>query len=48
MTEMTEMIVDGHYVLSEEVNEFEHAFAAYLQRSFIMGVNTGGTPCRAR
>ncbi len=41
MTEMSAMIVDGHYVLSEEVPEFERAFAAYLQCSFVVGVNTG-------
>jgi dTDP-4-amino-4,6-dideoxygalactose transaminase len=41
MTEMSAMIVDGHYVLSEEVPEFERALAAYLQCSFVVGVNTG-------
>jgi dTDP-4-amino-4,6-dideoxygalactose transaminase len=41
MTEMSAMIVDGHYVLSEEVPEFERAFATYLQCSFVVGVNTG-------
>jgi dTDP-4-amino-4,6-dideoxygalactose transaminase len=35
------MILNGHYVLSEEVSEFERAFAAYLQCSFVVGVNTG-------
>jgi dTDP-4-amino-4,6-dideoxygalactose transaminase len=41
MAEMSAMIVAGHYVLSEEVSEFESAFAAYLQCSFVVGVNTG-------
>ena len=41
MTEMSAMILDGHYVLSEELPEFERAFAAYLQCSFVVGVNTG-------
>jgi len=41
MVEMSRMILDGHYVLSEEVSEFEHAFGAYLQCSFVVGVNTG-------
>jgi len=41
MVELSAMIVDGHYVLSGEVAEFEHAFAAYLGCSFVVGVNTG-------
>jgi dTDP-4-amino-4,6-dideoxygalactose transaminase len=39
--EISAMILNGHYVLSEEVSEFERAFAAYLQCSFVVGVNTG-------
>jgi dTDP-4-amino-4,6-dideoxygalactose transaminase len=41
MVEVSRMILDGHYVLSEEVSEFERAFGAYLQCSFVVGVNTG-------
>jgi dTDP-4-amino-4,6-dideoxygalactose transaminase len=41
VTAMSAMVIDGHYVLSEEVNEFESTFAAYLQCAFVVGVNTG-------
>jgi dTDP-4-amino-4,6-dideoxygalactose transaminase len=41
MAEMSRMIGDGHYVLSEEVTKFEQAFAEYLGCSFVAGVNTG-------
>jgi dTDP-4-amino-4,6-dideoxygalactose transaminase len=41
MAEISAMILDGHYVLSAEVSEFERAFAAYLECSFVVGVNTG-------
>ena len=41
MAEISAMMLDGHYVLSAEVSEFERAFAAYLQCSFVVGVNTG-------
>jgi len=41
MVELSTMIVDGHYVLSGEVAEFERAFAEYLGCSFVVGVNTG-------
>jgi dTDP-4-amino-4,6-dideoxygalactose transaminase len=41
MADVSRMILDGHYVLSEEVAEFERAFGAYLQCSFVVGVNTG-------
>jgi dTDP-4-amino-4,6-dideoxygalactose transaminase len=41
MAELSTMIVDGHYVLSGEVAEFERAFAEYLGCSFVVGVNTG-------
>lgn len=41
MAELSAMLVDGHYVLSQEVEEFERAFAEYLGCSFVVGVNTG-------
>lgn len=41
MVELSSMLVDGHYVLSEEVTKFERAFADYLSCSFVVGVNTG-------
>jgi len=41
MVELSNMLVDGHYVLSGEVAEFERAFAEYLGCSFVVGVNTG-------
>jgi dTDP-4-amino-4,6-dideoxygalactose transaminase len=41
MMELSAMIVDGRYVLSEEVLEFEQAFAGYIGCSFVVGVNTG-------
>jgi dTDP-4-amino-4,6-dideoxygalactose transaminase len=41
MAELSTMIVDGHYVLSGEVEEFERAFAEYLDCRFVVGVNTG-------
>jgi len=41
VTAMSTMVIDGHYVLSEEVTEFESAYAAYLQCAFVVGVNTG-------
>jgi dTDP-4-amino-4,6-dideoxygalactose transaminase len=41
MAELSTMIANGHYVASEEVSEFERAFAAYLGCSFVVGVNTG-------
>ena len=41
MTELSAMIMDGHYVLSKEVEHFEHTFAEYLGCPFVVGVNTG-------
>ena len=41
MVELSTMIAAGHYVLSEEVTEFERAFAEYLGCSCVVGVNTG-------
>jgi dTDP-4-amino-4,6-dideoxygalactose transaminase len=35
------MIVEGQYVLGEEVEKFERDFAKYLGCSFVVGVNTG-------
>ncbi len=41
VAEMSQMIRDGHYVLSSEVEQFEADFARYLQCSFVSAVNTG-------
>jgi len=41
MVELSTMIVEGHYVLGEEVEKFERDFAKYLGCSFVVGVNTG-------
>jgi dTDP-4-amino-4,6-dideoxygalactose transaminase len=41
MAEISAMILEGHYVLSNEVAEFERAFAQYLGASFVVGTNTG-------
>lgn len=41
MAEVSRMILDGHYVLTGEVAEFERAFGTYLKCSFVVGVNTG-------
>lgn len=41
MAELSNMIVDGRYVLSEEVAQFERVFAEYVGCSFVVGVNTG-------
>jgi len=41
IAELSQMIANGHYVLSEEVKQFEAAFARYLGCSYIAGVNTG-------
>jgi dTDP-4-amino-4,6-dideoxygalactose transaminase len=41
MLELSNMIVEGHYILSDEVTKFERAFADYLGCSFVVGVNTG-------
>jgi len=41
MAELSTMMVDGKYVLSGEVAEFEKAFASYLECSFVIGLNTG-------
>lgn len=41
MDEMSSMMMEGHYVLSGEVAEFERAFAKYLGCSFVAGVNSG-------
>jgi dTDP-4-amino-4,6-dideoxygalactose transaminase len=41
MAQLSAMICQGHYVLSNEVARFEADFAEYLQCSFVSGVNTG-------
>jgi dTDP-4-amino-4,6-dideoxygalactose transaminase len=41
MAELSRMIADGHYILTEEGAKFEGAFAEYLGCSFVAGVNTG-------
>ncbi len=35
------MLVNGHYILSEEVVAFERAFGAYLEVAHVRGVNSG-------
>src|SRR5215471_1488772 len=41
VADLTSMIQRGHYVLSEEVGQFEASFAKYLECSFVSAVNTG-------
>jgi len=41
LTELSAMIRNGHYVLSDEVAQFEADFARYLQCSFVSAVNSG-------
>lgn len=41
VAEIGRMLLDGRYVLSEEVTQFEHAFQAYLAVEFAVGVNSG-------
>lgn len=41
IAELSRMIQDGHYVLSNEVSQFEGEFARYLQCAFVSAVNTG-------
>lgn len=38
---LSEMLVDGRYVLGEDVLAFEHAFATYLGAEQVVGVNSG-------
>lgn len=39
--EISRMLVTGHYILTEEVSQFEAAFADYLGARHVRGVNTG-------
>ncbi len=39
--EIREMLLQGHYVLSREVHDFEEAFAKYLDVRYALGVNSG-------
>lgn len=41
MGDLQRMLVDGRYVLTEEVRRFEREFAAYLGAECVLGVNTG-------
>ena len=41
IADLRSMIRQGHYVLSQEVGQFETAFAKYLECSFVSAVNTG-------
>lgn len=41
IADLRSMIQRGHYVLSEEVGQFEAALAKYLECSFVSAVNTG-------
>lgn len=40
-TELRQMLMNGRYVLSEEVKNFEQSFAEYLGARYVRGVNTG-------
>ena|ERR1700694_1301236 len=41
MGELRSMILDGRYILTSEVQQFESAFADYCERAFARGVNCG-------
>lgn len=41
LEDLRQMLLRGHYVLSEEVEKFERAFANYLGINHVRGVNTG-------
>lgn len=41
MLEIRRMLLNGHYILSEEVRQFEEAFAKYCGSNHARGVNTG-------
>jgi len=41
MGELRGMILDGRYILTSEVQQFEGAFAAYCETAFARGVNCG-------
>jgi dTDP-4-amino-4,6-dideoxygalactose transaminase len=38
---LREMLLSGHYILAEEVTDFENAFAEYLGVKHVRGVNSG-------
>jgi dTDP-4-amino-4,6-dideoxygalactose transaminase len=39
--DIRDMVLEGRYILSREVREFEEAYAAYLGARHVRGVNTG-------
>jgi dTDP-4-amino-4,6-dideoxygalactose transaminase len=41
LSDIGRMLVGGRYVLTDEVREFEDAFAAYLGASYVYGVGSG-------
>src|SRR5580704_6273199 len=41
MGELRSMILDGRYILTSEVQQFEGAFAEYCETAFARGVNCG-------
>ncbi len=41
ISDLRSMLVDGHYILSEEVTQFESDFAKYLGVPCVRGTNTG-------
>jgi len=41
MEELRSMILDGRYILTSEVQQFEGAFADYCETAFARGVNCG-------
>jgi dTDP-4-amino-4,6-dideoxygalactose transaminase len=41
LTDIGRMLIDGRYILTDEVREFENAFGAYLGASYVYGVGSG-------
>lgn len=41
MVDLEKMLRDGHYVLTEEVKDFENQFSEYLKVNYVNGVNCG-------
>lgn len=41
LEDIQQMLMDGQYILTEEVNNFERAFGDYLGGQHVCGVNTG-------
>jgi dTDP-4-amino-4,6-dideoxygalactose transaminase len=41
VAELRSMLLEGRYILSEEVRAFENAFAEYTRRRYARGVNSG-------